>query len=66
MIKNIYIISLFFVLGLILPVKVSAQQQTTIRGVVRDSVTQEPIPYVSMFLKGSQMGVMADENGNSI
>ena len=63
MIKNIYIISLFFVLGLILPVKVSAQQQTTIRGVVRDSVTQEPIPYVSMFLKGSQMGVMADENG---
>lgn len=37
--------------------------RTTIKGVVRDSVTQEPIPFAAIFLKGSDKGTQADENG---
>jgi hypothetical protein len=37
--------------------------QTNIKGVVVDSTTNEGIPYVAIMLKGSDNGVMADENG---
>ncbi len=43
---------------------VSINAQTTqLRGVVRDSVTHEPIPYVALFLEGTDNGVLSEENG---
>lgn len=36
---------------------------TTMRGVVVDSLTREPLPFTLVFLKGSDMGTQADENG---
>lgn len=38
-------------------------QTVTIRGVVKDSVNGKPIPFASIFLKGTDRGVLADENG---
>lgn len=40
-----------------------APAATTVRGVVRDSVSREPIPYAAIFLQGTERGVLADENG---
>lgn len=38
-------------------------KDTTIKGVVVDSVTREPIPFALMFLKGSDAGTQADADG---
>ncbi len=38
-------------------------RNVTVRGVVRDSLTREPIPYVSVLLKGTDRGVLTDDNG---
>lgn len=40
-----------------------APSATTVRGVVRDSVSREPIPYAAIFLQGTERGVLADEQG---
>ena len=39
---------------------------THISGLLVDSVTNEPLPFAAIFLKGSDKGTMTDENGNSI
>ena len=39
------------------------QSETTIEGIVVDSITGEPMPYVAIFLKGSDRGTMTDDNG---
>ena len=36
---------------------------TVVRGVVRDSLTRDPLPFVAIFLRGSDRGIMTDENG---
>ena len=36
---------------------------TYIRGVVRDSLTNEPLPFVAIFLKGSDKGALSKEDG---
>lgn len=36
---------------------------TYIKGTVVDSLTREPLPYAAVFLKGSDMGVQTNENG---
>lgn len=36
---------------------------TTITGIVRDSISHEPIPYAAIFFKGSDKGLLANENG---
>ena len=36
---------------------------TVIKGVVRDSLTRDPIPFAAIFLRGSDRGIMTDENG---
>lgn len=36
---------------------------TTIKGVVKDSISQEPIPFVAIFFKGSDKGLLTNENG---
>lgn len=38
-------------------------RNVTVRGVVRDSLTREPIPYASVLLKGTDRGVLTDDNG---
>lgn len=38
-------------------------RSVTVRGVVRDSLTREPIPYASVLLKGTDRGVLTDDNG---
>jgi|WetSurMetagenome_2_1015567.scaffolds.fasta_scaffold00004_49 hypothetical protein len=37
--------------------------KTTIKGVVTDAVTGEPLPYVSVYLKGSAAGALTDTKG---
>src|SRR5687767_10660175 len=39
-------------------------QSITIRGTVRDAVTKEPVPAVSVIIKGSSAGDYTDDNGN--
>lgn len=38
-------------------------QNKKIHGVVVDSLTNNPVPYVAIYLNGSKNGVLADENG---
>ena len=40
-----------------------AQSTITLNGIVRDSLTHEPIPYAAVFLKGSDRGGLTDEDG---
>ena len=63
MTKNIKIALYIVIVCLLLPVKVYAQQTTVVTGIVTDSLTHEPLSYVSVFLKGTQVGGMTDENG---
>ena len=37
--------------------------RTNIKGVVRDSLTQEPLSFVAIFLKGSDKGALTEEDG---
>ena len=37
---------------------------TTIRGTVVDSLTREPLPFVAIYLKGSDRGAMTDSTGH--
>lgn len=37
--------------------------ETVVRGIVTDSVTGEPLPFVNIYLKGSDLGVTADKDG---
>src|SRR5688572_3718938 len=39
-------------------------QSISIRGTVRDAVTKEPVPAVSVIIKGSSAGDYTDDNGN--
>lgn len=52
---------------ILLPVIVSAQTRhyptTVIEGIVTDSISGEPLSYVSVFLKGSGQGTTTDDNG---
>lgn len=38
-------------------------QTRMLEGIVRDSVSKEPLPYVSVYFKGTTTGVMTDEHG---
>jgi len=39
-------------------------QKTVVTGAVRDAVSKEPLPYVSVFFKGTTIGTQTDLNGN--
>ncbi len=41
----------------------TSKSPTTIKGVVKDSISDEPIPYTAIFLKGSDKGLLTNENG---
>lgn len=51
---------LLFVLGL--PMLASAAQ-LRVSGIVRDSLTHESIPFVAVFLQGTEIGTLSDDNG---
>ncbi|MEG0950289.1 MAG: carboxypeptidase-like regulatory domain-containing protein, partial [Bacteroidales bacterium] len=59
-----YIFSFLFFLSCIISLPLSAQQLIRLSGVVTDSLSSEPIPYVSVYLKGTTTGVMTDEEGH--
>ncbi|MCM1483391.1 MAG: DUF5686 and carboxypeptidase regulatory-like domain-containing protein [Muribaculaceae bacterium] len=40
-----------------------APLHSRLRGLVRDSISHQPVPYAAIFLKGSDRGGLADENG---
>lgn len=46
------------------PATLSAQQKIVVEGIVKDSLTQEPLPYISVFMKGTTTGVMTGDNGH--
>jgi len=46
-----------------LPISATAQKATVIKGIVRDSITHEPISYASVFFVGSDKGLMTDDDG---
>ncbi|MCM1319013.1 MAG: DUF5686 and carboxypeptidase regulatory-like domain-containing protein [Muribaculaceae bacterium] len=41
----------------------NAQISTTLQGVVKDSISGEPLPYASIYLKGTTSGIASDING---
>ncbi|SDE23599.1 DUF5686 and carboxypeptidase-like regulatory domain-containing protein [Pedobacter soli] len=41
-------------------------QKTVVSGTVRDAVSKEPLPYVSVFFKGTTIGTQTDLNGNYV
>lgn len=47
----------------LLPFTLLAQQKILVEGVVKDSVTQEPLPFVSVYMKGTTTGAMSDDDG---
>lgn len=51
------------ILFLIIPPFALLSQNKKIYGTVIDSLTNEPVPYVAIYLKGSNKGVLTDENG---
>ena len=40
------------------------QPRTIIKGIVRDANTGDPVPYVSVLLKGTTVGTLTESNGN--
>ncbi|MBB6237476.1 hypothetical protein HDC90_002098 [Pedobacter sp. AK013] len=60
--KPIYSFLLSVVLSFILQVNAFAQR-TTVSGTVRDAVTKETLPNVSVFFKDTQIGTQTDVNG---
>ena len=40
-----------------------AQRFTSASGIVKDSITGEPLPFVSVYFDGSTIGAMTDDNG---
>ncbi len=70
MIRSKFTIIFFSLIGIILcSLSLSAQNSGTLKynsrieGLVRDSISHEPIPYAAIFLKGTNHGVLADEDG---
>ena len=60
---KIYAVLILVFLSVGLPVTIAAQKATVVKGLVRDSITQEPIPYASVFFVGSDKGLMTDDEG---
>ncbi len=52
-----------FILMFVLTVVASKGQNTIINGTVKDSITGETLPYVSVILKGTTIGAITDDDG---
>lgn len=62
--KRIIIVIVSVATMLLLPYTISAQQKIMVEGVVKDSLTQEPLPYISVYMEGTTTGAMTDDNGH--
>ena len=63
MTKKIYVVLTLCLLFIGLPISATAQKATVIKGIVRDSITHEPISYASVFFVGSDKGLRTDDDG---
>lgn len=66
MLKHFFKFILYVVLLLVASIPVYSQESiksTTIKGLVCDSISREPIPYVAIFFKGTDNGLLTNENG---
>ncbi|MDR1356571.1 MAG: DUF5686 and carboxypeptidase regulatory-like domain-containing protein, partial [Tannerellaceae bacterium] len=61
--KSCYIISLFCILFTVGIFVSNAQNVITASGIVKDSITGEPLPYVSVIFDKSTIGAMTDDYG---
>lgn len=52
-----------YILFTLISLSAMAQSMTQITGMVRDSVTREPIPFVSISVPGTDLGVITTEHG---
>ena len=57
-----YIFFIFFILSVAFG-KVYAQYSVQVEGYIRDAETNETLPYVSVFIRGTLIGVISDQNG---
>lgn len=66
MFKAIRLISLLTLINIItgITVFVHGQSVTSASGIVKDSISGEPLSYVSVLFKNSTIGAMTDENGS--
>ena len=63
--RNISFIFTALLICIITSVSLNAQTKhiITLMGEVRDSISHEPIPYVAIYLKGSNKGILTDNEG---
>lgn len=65
MVKRIHYISLLMLLHIVAGFSVAhAQSITSASGIVKDSITGEPLSYVSVLFENSTVGTMTDDNGH--
>lgn len=66
MLKRLFVFSAWAFAILLLTVTSDAQrthQRTNIKGIVRDSITHEALPFAAVFLNGSDKGTLTNEDG---
>lgn len=66
MLKRLFLFSTWAFIILLLTVTSVAQrphQRTNIKGIVRDSITHEVLPFAAVFLNGSDKGTLTNEDG---
>ncbi len=61
--NNIYIPILLAILTLLLPVTLHGQNSGRIEGKVTDAISNEPLPFVNIVVKGSMVGTTSDLDG---
>ncbi|NVN93953.1 MAG: carboxypeptidase-like regulatory domain-containing protein [Bacteroidetes bacterium] len=62
--RSLNIISLFSILLFIYPFNsVKSQELTTVRGIITDSVTNDPLPFVNIIFQGKNIGTTTDFDG---
>jgi len=54
----------FFPLFILVFFSLSSQAQTTVKGRVLDNITNEPLPFINIFFKATQVGVTTDFDGH--
>lgn len=59
MLKKIHLLFLFILIAW-----TAGSQNTTIKGLVTDSITGEPLPFVAVLLEGTTNGTVTDDDGN--
>lgn len=62
--QNIITAIVILLTGFLTATDINAQgYKITLSGIVRDSISNEPIPYVAIYLKGTGKGILTDDEG---